>query len=226
MTKKISALTAVSASAGANEFEVNEAGTSKKATLTQIAAYLASLTQTLTNKTLTAPIMTTPQLGTAASGNLSNCTAYPFSSLTGNIAVAQMGQALGCPTSLTFCISGVNFNSANTDNAIALALPTGYTRFTFSALRIWGASGTLTTSTFGLFTATGAGGSALVAGSTACTVSTAAEGTTANSQQPTSAIGAAQTFRLVDVPSLYFRVQNAQGSAATANVAALIIPML
>ena len=59
MTKKISALTAVSASAGANEFEVNEAGTSKKATLTQIAAYLASLTQTLTNKTLTAPVIST-----------------------------------------------------------------------------------------------------------------------------------------------------------------------
>lgn len=37
---KISALAAVTASAGANEFAVNEAGTSKKASLTQILTYL------------------------------------------------------------------------------------------------------------------------------------------------------------------------------------------
>ena len=37
---KISALTAVASSAGANEFAVNEAGTSKKASLTQVEAYL------------------------------------------------------------------------------------------------------------------------------------------------------------------------------------------
>jgi hypothetical protein len=40
---KISALTAVSAVAGANEFAVNEAGTSKKASATQISAFLQSL---------------------------------------------------------------------------------------------------------------------------------------------------------------------------------------
>lgn len=40
MTKKISALTAVSSAAGTNEIEVNEAGTSKKASLTQVKALM------------------------------------------------------------------------------------------------------------------------------------------------------------------------------------------
>lgn len=40
---KISALSAVAASAAANEFAVNEAGTSKKASLTQIVTYLQSI---------------------------------------------------------------------------------------------------------------------------------------------------------------------------------------
>lgn len=40
---KISALTAVAASAGANEFAVNEAGTSKKASLTQVTNYLQTI---------------------------------------------------------------------------------------------------------------------------------------------------------------------------------------
>lgn len=38
MTKKISALTAASSAAAANEYEINEAGTSKKVTGTQVAA--------------------------------------------------------------------------------------------------------------------------------------------------------------------------------------------
>ena len=39
---KISDLTAASAAAGANEFEINEAGTSKKVTGTQVASYVSS----------------------------------------------------------------------------------------------------------------------------------------------------------------------------------------
>ena len=51
---KVSALPAVAAALGADEIPVNEAGTSKKLTVTQIAAYLADLAQTLTNKTIDA----------------------------------------------------------------------------------------------------------------------------------------------------------------------------
>jgi hypothetical protein len=44
---KISALSAVSAVAGANEFAVNEAGTSKKATATQTGAFIGAAKQTI-----------------------------------------------------------------------------------------------------------------------------------------------------------------------------------
>lgn len=72
---KISGLPAASAVSGTQEFEVNESGTSKKVTGSQIANYVDSTldyispedisgdpvgttgTQTLTNKTLTSPIM-------------------------------------------------------------------------------------------------------------------------------------------------------------------------
>lgn len=49
---KISALSAVASVAGTNELAVNESGTSKKASVTQVATFLQSATQTLTNKTL------------------------------------------------------------------------------------------------------------------------------------------------------------------------------
>lgn len=49
---KISQLPAASAAAGANEFEINESGTSKKVTGTQILNYVASASATLTNKTI------------------------------------------------------------------------------------------------------------------------------------------------------------------------------
>jgi len=43
---KISALTAASAAAAANEFAINEAGTSKKVTMTQLATYLQTIGMT------------------------------------------------------------------------------------------------------------------------------------------------------------------------------------
>lgn len=36
------------------------------------------------------PTLITPLLGTPTSGNLSNCTAYPFSSLSGSLSAAQL----------------------------------------------------------------------------------------------------------------------------------------
>lgn len=57
---KISGLTASGGAAGTNELAVNEAGTSKKLTVTQLATYLAALSETLTNKTLSSPVMQTP----------------------------------------------------------------------------------------------------------------------------------------------------------------------
>jgi hypothetical protein len=50
---KISALSAVSAAAGANEFPVNESGASKKATLTQFKTYLGLIVKSLGSDTAT-----------------------------------------------------------------------------------------------------------------------------------------------------------------------------
>ena len=52
MTKKISQLPAATIAALANELEINEAGTSKKVTGTQLSTLFEAATQTLTNKTM------------------------------------------------------------------------------------------------------------------------------------------------------------------------------
>lgn len=123
---------------------------------------------------------------------------------------------------IAYKITSVNFNSANTDNAITITLPSGYSRFQVSNVFISHASGTLTTSTFGVFTATGGGGTALVASGTACTITTASEGTNNNAMNCTIAVTGAQSF---NVSTVYFRVQTPQGSAATADVTLDIRPL-
>lgn len=171
------------------------------------------------------PTLITPALGTPASGTLTNCTGLPTTGLTGSVSVAQMGNTTYAVGNVAIVSASINFNSANTDNAIALSLPTGFTRFLVSAVRISGASASITTATCGLFTATGAGGTAIVTSASAITVNTASEGTNNNSQALTVNNANTQSYLLSSVPSLYFRVQTAQGSAATANVQ-IIIAML
>lgn len=129
----------------------------------------------------------------------------------------------GNPPFLTYKATGINFNSANTDTAIPINLPTGFTRFTVSRVMISHASGTLTTSTFGVFTAAAGGGTAIVAGGTANTISTAAEGT--NNNTMLNAASNTTSYLLVSVPNIYFRVQTAQGVAATADVIVVITPL-
>ncbi len=117
--------------------------------------------------------------------------------------------------------SGVNFNSANTDNQFNISLPTGFTRYQILRLQISHASGTLTTSTFGVFSAAGGAGTAVVASGTANTVSTASENTANNTMTTTVAVGASGGTTSINFASLFFRVQTAQGSAATADVTIL-----
>lgn len=123
-------------------------------------------------------------------------------------------------------IKGVNFNAANTDNAIPIVLPAGFTRFVVSQLEISHASGALTTATAGLFTAAAAGG-APIAANQAVTVSTASENT-ANNAQSMSVTAGAQSY----LPSgfstpntVYFRIGTPQGVAATADVTLQIKPL-
>jgi hypothetical protein len=197
MTKKISALTAASAYDGTELIEVVQSGANKKGLISAFATYLAGIAAWL-----------------------------PFSKLTGSATIAQLGSStIGSPSGIQFMLSGVNFNAANSDNAIALSLPAGCTRFTIGNASISGASGTLTTATCSMWTGAGGTGTNVVASGTAITVSTGSENTANNRQALTLTTGTVTSFAIASVPTIYFRVQNAQGSAATANVQFAISPL-
>jgi len=152
---------------------------------------------------------------------LAGITAWlPFSKLTGSISIAQMGASGYASGSVVIAALSVNFNSANTDTSIAITLPTGFTRYILAGARISGASASLTTATCSLWTAAGGTGTAIVASGTAITVSTASENTANNTQNLTPATGIT-----LNLGTLYFRVQTAQGSAATANVTLILQPL-
>lgn len=136
-------------------------------------------------------------------------------------AAKYIAQAVN-PGFCQFVASAVNFNSANTDNAIAIVLPFGFTRYQVSAARISGASQTLTTATCGLFTAAAAGGVAIVTSATAITVASASDATNNNSQSLTVNNAGTESYTAA---SLYFRVQTAQGAAATGTVTITVVPL-
>lgn len=131
----------------------------------------------------------------------------------GEIARTQVGFIMATPA------SSVNFNSANTDTAITILLPTGYTRFIVNRVIISHASASLTTSTVGVFSATGGGGVALQS-LTANTVSTASDATANNAQNIASGVTNVSFVgaSLATPNTIYFRVGTPQGSAATADV--------
>ncbi len=130
----------------------------------------------------------------------------------------------GSPGMLEVTATAVNFNSANTDTAITVSLPTGYTRFMVFRATISHASQTLTTATWGLFSTTGGGGLAIVA-NIACTVSTASDATAANVQANGGATASMVAASLATPNTIYFRVGTAQGAPATADVTITILPL-
>lgn len=117
------------------------------------------------------------------------------------------------PTLYYIKITGVNFNSANTDTSIPISLPAGISNYNFNVLIITNANHTLVTATFGVFSASGGGGTALIAGGTAITVS----GTTANSANNAQRLAGVNTTDY-NFSTLFFRVGTAEGAAATADV--------
>jgi len=138
---------------------------------------------------------------------------------TANIQATQAALGIGTISSVS---RNINFNSANTDTAFPIILPAGFTRYRVEAVRITGASVSLTTATCGVFTAVAAGGTAVVPSGTAITVSVATESTNNNAQALTVSNNSTMTF---NNSVLYFRVQTAQGSAATGNVTITIQPL-
>jgi hypothetical protein len=126
---------------------------------------------------------------------------------------------------LAYTLKGINFNSANTDNLFNLVLPPGYSNYLVNAVYLSGASHTLVTATASVWTAAAAGGTAIVANASAITVSGTASGA-ATSAQSFTVVGANTVmWALASVPILYFRVQNAEGAAATGTVTILITPV-
>lgn len=113
---------------------------------------------------------------------------------------------------------GVNFNAVG-DTAIPFNLPPGHTRIFPFRVNIDHASASITTATYGVFSNTGGGGLAIVPGGTAITVSTAADATTNNAYTNNTVGNASFIGTSLSTPkTLYFRVTNPQGSAATADV--------
>jgi uncharacterized membrane protein YphA (DoxX/SURF4 family) len=123
---------------------------------------------------------------------------------------------------LASIVTGINFNSANTDNPISIGLPPGYTRYRIHQILLSGATASLSTATCGVFTQQAAAGTAVVTTGTAITVTQTAGDTNGNMQSFT--INDQNTMALIDT-TLYFRVQNANGSPGLGNVAVFYQPM-
>ena len=123
---------------------------------------------------------------------------------------------------LASIVQNINFNSANTDNPIAINLPTGYTRYRIHQILLSGATASLSTATCGVFTAAAAGGTAVVTTGTAITVTQTAGDTNQNLQSFT--LNNQNTMFFIDTV-LYFRVQGAQGVAALGTVSVFYQPL-
>lgn len=154
-------------------------------------------------------------------GNIFNFANYTVSG-AGAVAAKQLTVGGSTVSKLAVVTRGINFNSANTDTPITIGLPTGVSNYQITQIRIANASASLTTATCGVFTATGAGGTPIVTSGTSITVNTASANTNNNVQNLTVNNATTQAYNL---STIYFRVQNAQGSAATADVLIEFAPL-
>jgi hypothetical protein len=136
-----------------------------------------------------------------------------------NKATARSNLQIPNTGSITFTLAAVNFNAANTDNAITISLPTGYTRFTVQSVILFHPSTAMSTATFGVFTATAGGGAQLVP-TTTVAISSASENTAGNAQTTSGTTSVTSNSATVQ-----FRTLTAQGSAATADVSLVIRPL-
>lgn len=115
----------------------------------------------------------------------------------------------------------VNLNSANTDNEIRIK-PHWTNYYLHSVIvKNKGTTGSITTATAGLFTATGGGGTALAATQSLSMLTSNAVNTAGGLMHLTLSA----TNQWQNRTSLYFRVGTAQGAAATADVYIYILPL-
>jgi hypothetical protein len=133
-----------------------------------------------------------------------------------NFVSAQLNTADLTPMAMSYIakLIGVNLNSANTDNAMSVPLPVGFTRWKVNATFVSHASVSLTTATLGVFTATGGGGQVIAANQSLAALTSTAENTNNNFLGLAGTNVATESY---NVGTIYFRVGTAQGSAATAD---------
>lgn len=143
---KISALTAASAAAGANEFPINEAGTTKKVTGTQIAAMVQGL-----NK--------------ASAANAKDTTD------TSHLLTPANMIDVGLPR-LLFVLLNADMNSTSDQQFTKVGTFTNFVLLQAKCSYVSGAA--LTTAAGGIYTAASKGGTAIVANTQTYTQNTAA----------------------------------------------------
>ena len=148
-----------------------------------------------------APVVNAGVLGTPSSGVATNLTGTAAGLTAGN--VTNLG-------AIAVKVTGVNFNSADTDTPISIPLPSGVIRYALQAIRISDASGTLTTSTAGVFSLAAVERQLL---RIPPSQSVQTQPDTLNNVQSFAAGAVAY-----DYTTIYFRVGTQQGSAATADV--------
>ncbi len=137
-----------------------------------------------------------------------------------DLTPAQVQGFIGQPA-IAVKVSGVSFGTTAIETQFPVTLPAGYTRYRVDQCTISQASGTLAGATVGLFTATGAGGTAIVTSSTATTVTSSLENTVNNSESLTI-----NNLSIIDYTAspLFFRIGSVT-AAQTATVTLYVKPI-
>jgi hypothetical protein len=134
------------------------------------------------------------------------------------LAQAVLGQGI-----ISFGVTGVNANSANTDTPITITLPTGYTKYRMQGVFSYNPSTSLTTATAGVFTGAGGTGTTVVTSAALSSLTTNTAGSSGSLfAHPVVNVNAA----FFNSATLFYRIGSAQGSAATVDVLIQIVPLL
>jgi hypothetical protein len=164
-----------------------------------------------TSPTLTTSVLTTPAI---TGGTVDSTVIGGTTPSTGKFTGLTVGN--GTLYQLFYTVTGINFNSANSDNQIVLTAPAGCTRWLPVSLRVYNSSIALNTASMGVFTGAGGTGTTVYTTQVVGTTSTA-DATAGNYiNYPGAATNA--TYTIATFPNIFLRVVAAQGVAATGSV--------
>lgn len=139
--------------------------------------------------------------------------------VVGDLSPGQVGGMIGVGL-YAFASRGVNFNQTGVDVALSVSVPTA--RYMVDRVAITNASQTLTTSAVALFTAAGGTGIMIISSAQVSVSSSLADTPAGATILPLSASISSIAF---SDATLQFRLIQAQGAAATADVILYVRPM-